>query len=426
LSTALKHAQVERMMSRVVVILVALALKPLGLLGQNTAQEYQRACDGGDLVACTVVGLIYETGAGGTRDVPRAVSLYQRSCARGVIAACQRLGLTELADSAVAPTDELVRVGYIADAYDGSALAGALVRIRGIPGVGEHRYLADESGRVVLDQLPRGRHAIEVQRGGYQWTEGLLPVPWETDFLILMERVQEEETPALGQIFGQVTEEGSTRGISDVDITVRGAATARTISNREGRFQLSDLPPGPIELEFTRLGYEPRVANLTVQRGRTVEVYASMATQPVELEPVEVAVASRYLERTGFYRRARNVTGDRFTYRDIAQMNVMMVSDVVRRVGGVTVLTAQNGGGSEAVSNRRRVDADFGRCRMRPYLDGIPLVNFNLELVPPDEIEALEVYHGANVPVEYFDEFQQAGPSCGVILIWTRDPVRRD
>lgn len=403
-----------------------LVLTPSALQAQNTARESADACEAGDLVTCTVLGLIYETGAGGTRNVARAIELYGRSCAREVVAACRRLELTERAESGAAPENELVRVGYVADAYDGFPLGGALILVSGIAGIGEHRYLTDEAGRVVLDPLPIGLHPIQVQRGGYQLTEGELPVPWETDFLILMERVSEEEQPTVGQIFGQVTEDGTSTGISDVDIRVRGANTVRTISNGQGRFQLGGLQPGPTVLEFRRLGYEPRTETVTVRRGRTLELYASMSTQAIELEPVEVTVASRYLERSGFYRRASNVAGDRFTYRDIARMNPTLVADVVRRVGGVTVVTAQNGGGSEAVSNRRRSGTSSGRCRMRPYFNGVPLVNFNLELVPPEEIEALEVYQGSSVPIEYFDEFQQAGPSCGVILIWTRDPQRRD
>ena len=415
------------MTKKALFLLTALVVSPWPLGAQDTAEEYQYACDGGDLVACTVLGLIYETGAGGVRDRPEAARLYGRSCDRGVRAACLRLDLHERGDPDVAPVDELVRVGYVADAFDGSPITGALVRLRGIAGVGERRYLSDEAGRVVLDPLPRGRHRIEVQRGEYLTTEGQLPVPWDTDFLILMERVFEEEKELdLGQIFGQVTEEGTNAGISDVDIAVIGETTVRTISNRQGRFQLIGLSPGPVVVEFRRLGYEPRTTTHTVEGGRTAEVYATMSSEPIELAPVEVTVASRYLERSGFYRRAGNVAGDRFTHQEIARMNPVLIGDILRRVAGVSVVAAQNGGGSEAISNRRRSGAPSGRCRLQPYFNGVSLVDFNLELVPPEELEALEVYQGPNVPIEYLDEYQAAGPSCGVVLIWTRDPRRRD
>ena len=400
------------------------ATTSMGVEAQATAAQYERTCERGDLVACTVLGLIYQTGAGGVRDLARATDLYQRSCGRGVMVACRRLEFVEDGGSAPDPVDSSVRVGYVADAYDGTPLAGAIVSVRGIAGIGERRYLTDQVGRVVLDPLPRGRHPIAVRHGGYQLTEGDLPVPWETDFLILIERLGQEEDSQVGQIFGQVTEEGTTDGIADVDVIVSGGTTARTISNRQGRFQLSGLEPGEVEVEFQRVGYETRRTMLTVQRGRTSEVYATMSTEPFELEPVEVTVASRYLVRSGFYRRARNTAGDRFTHRDIAQMNPLSVGDVLRRVGGVTVVAAQIGWGSEAISNRRRAGAAAGRCVLRPYWNGVPTVDSNLELLPPEEIEALEVYQGPNVPIEYLDAFQLRGPSCGVVLIWTRDPRR--
>jgi len=412
------------MSSRTVLVLAALALTPGALTPQGSAAQYQAACDDGDVVNCTVVGLIYESGAGGTRDLGRALAIYQSACGREVTAACRRMDLLESAGPRVTPDDELVRVGYVADAYDGAPLGGAIVRIRGIAGVGERRYLSDQAGRVVLDPLPRGRHPIEVRRGGYATTEGELPVPWETDFLILLEQTGEDDEVTVGRIYGQVTEEGSQAGISNVDITVLGSPTTRTISNGAGRFSLSGLEPGEVTLEFRRLGYESRTTTLTVEAGRTVEIYAAMSTRPVELPPVEVEVSSRYLERSGFYRRAQNVSGDRFTHRDIAQLNPMMVGDILRRVGGVTVVSNQVGSGSEATSNRRRAGDSSGRCRLLPYFNGTPTVSFDLEVVPPEEIEALEVYQGPNVPIEYVDRMQTAGATCGVILIWTRDPRR--
>jgi hypothetical protein len=341
-----------------------------------------------------------------------------------VASACTRLRLLEASGQPPQPEDELVRVGYVAAAYDGTPLGGAVVRVRGIPGVGERRYLSDASGRVVLDPLPRGRHLVDVQRGGYVHTEGEIPVPWDGDFLFLLEEVRDEgDDGSLGRIFGQVVDEGTGVGIPDVDVSVVAGRTVRAISNRTGRFLIDDLSPGPVEVRLERLGYEPRTATLQVRGGRTVEVYASMTVEPIELEPVEVAVASRYLERSGFYQRVRNVSGDHFTYRDIERMSAQLVADVVRRAGGVTVASNQVGWGSEALSNRLAASAD-GRCRLRPYFNGVPTVDFNLELVPPDEIEALEIYQGPNVPIEYFDEMQRAGASCGVVLIWTRDPSR--
>jgi hypothetical protein len=405
--------------------LFALMIHPVGAEAQDTALRQQQACDGGDLVNCSVLGLIYQTGAAGVRDLDRATRLYERACGREVVAACRRLAFLESDVERDTPSDERVRIGYVADAYDGAPLGGAIVRVRGIPGVGERRYVSDVEGRVLLDPLPRGGHDVDVTRGGYARTEGVLPVPWDGDFLILMEEVAEEVSVSTGSIFGHITTQGTESGISDVDVVVTGSARARAISNRDGRFLLADLPPGRVELRLERLGYEPRSVTVTVRRGRTLELYATMAVEPIDLEPVQVTVASRRLERSGFYARMRSVSGDRFTYREIEEMSPIDVADIVRRVGGVSVIATQIGFGSEAVSNRRRgADDGAGRCRLRPYHDGAPLVDYNLEVVAPDEIEAMEIYQGAEVPVQFLDDRPRSGPSCGVILIWTRDPRR--
>ena len=250
-------------------------------------------------------------------------------------------------------------------------------------------------------------------------------MPWTGDFLILMEQAAEEVSASTGSIFGQISTQGTERTVSDVDVTVVGAARARAITNRDGRFLLSDLPPGPVELRLERLGYEPRSVTVTVRRGRTIELYATMSVEPIDLEPVRVTVASRRLARSGFYARMRSVSGDRFTYREIEEMSPTTVADILRRVNGVSVVATQIGFGSEAVSNRRRGVDDFdSRCRLRLYYDGAPAIDYNLEVVEPDEIEAMEVYQGADVPVQFINGAPRSGPSCGVILIWTRDPRR--
>lgn len=408
-------------------MLAVVTAHPVWLSAQASAASYVQMCESGELVHCPVAGLIYETGAAGRRDVPRAEGLYQRACSREVEAGCRRLEILEKDDWRAASEDEAVRIGYVADAYDGAPIGGAVVRIRGIAGVGERRSISDPDGRVILDPLPSGRHRVDVVRGGYTQATGEIPVPWDTDFLILLDKTSEveEADSGVGRIYGRVTEEGSDAGVGEVDIRVLGdATTTRVVSGRDGRFQLSGLEPGPVVVELTRLGYEPRTTTVTVQPGRTVELQAAMSQQPIELPPIEVTVSSAYLERTGFYRRAGILPGEQLTYRDIERMSVSSIGDVLRRTAGITVQSVQIGWGTMAVSNRRPYGQANGRCALQPYYNGTPTVDYEVELVPPDELEAIEVYLGPNVPPEYMDQRSSSGSSCGVILIWTRDPRR--
>ena len=306
--------------------------------------------------------------------------------------------------------DGFPRSGQVADAETRAPLSGAIVEL---PELGI-RVISDELGRVNLGRLPAGRHRLTAERVGYDGIIlGELPVPWNEDFLILLDRDPTYDPLAPGRIVGRVTEEGRNRGVSDVEVTVLSPARAGTVTDGRGRFDLRDLEPGLMEVQFTHLGYASRTTTLIVQAGRTVEINASISAQPIELEPIEVTVRSRFLERNGFYRRMGGGWGDQFTRQNLDAIDPMYVSDVLRRVAGVRVVHSYRG--AVAVSGR---SAGFsgGGCVLPVYVDGIRVYDADLDQYPPEWIDAMEVYHGiAATPFEY-----SMLNSCGVVLIWTR------
>ena len=60
-----------------------------------------------------------------------------------------------------------------------------------------------------------------------------------------------------------------------------------------------------------------------------------------------------------------------------------------------------------------------GGCSPRFVIDGMLLAHPVTidDLLPAVEVEALEVYHRAAVPVSYAEQ-----TACGVVTLWTRDP----
>ena len=300
----------------------------------------------------------------------------------------------------VTPTaDGFLRSGRVADAGTREPLSEAIVEV---PELGI-RVISDQSGRVELGRLPAGEYRITAERIGYEILAGELPVPWNAEFLILLEEADVDDPQAPGRIVGRVMVEGGNGGLSDVDITVLGPTQVRTVSDPQGRFNLRDLEPGLSEIRFTRLGYAPRTATLIVHPGRSVDVSATMSTQPIELEAIKVTVRSSYLERNGFYRRTRSTWGSQFTRKNLDTIDPMFVSDLLWRVPGVRVRYGPNG--AQAVGRRR--------CVLPVYLDGIPMVNWDLDQLPPEWLEAAEIFHGLGTPIQY-------GGGCGVVLIWTR------
>jgi hypothetical protein len=305
-------------------------------------------------------------------------------------------------------------VGYIADAETGAPIADAVVEV---PRLGL-RVLADEAGRVDLGALPRGRHRVTAERLGYERVEGELPVPWERDFLMLLERIVPTAEETTGAIFGRVLEEETGRELPYVDVTLDGESPIQLVTGPDGRFSVGGLEPGPVDVTFNLIGYAPRTTTLNVRAGETLEVRATLSTQVIELEPIEVVVGSGYLQRTGFYRRTRTSIGYQLTRSQIVEIDPLVMSEVLLRVPGVNVLHTRYG--VVPISARLETALGQGDCRLRPYLDGMAMFEWDFDSLRPDDVEAIEVYHRASAPIEYSRLVDPDGHyPCGVILIWT-------
>ena len=115
---------------------------------------------------------------------------------------------------------------------------------------------------------------------------------------------------------------------------------------------------------------------------------AALSTQVIELEPIQVVVGSGYLQRTGFYRRTRTAIGYQLSRSQLDDMHPIVMSDVLMRVPGVRII--QNGRGAVPITTRLETALGQGDCRMRPYLDGMAMFEWNLDSLRPDDVEAID------------------------------------
>jgi TPR repeat protein len=376
---------------------------------RTAASLYRRACEGGEALGCFNLGTSYEGGVGVPQDVVSAVAFFQRSCEAGLEIGCRRLptgarDVNERRDSGMVAT-----VGRVADAETEELLQDAIVDL---PELGI-RLRSDENGRVDVPNLPAGRHLIRAEAVGYAVTEGYLRVPGEADFLVLLEPALVSDPGARGRIVGRVTDERGL-GLANVDITILNRVAGGTLSNQRGRFLLEGVAPGLAEVRFERLGYEPRTQLIVVQPGRTLDVLVAMSTEPIPLDPIQVvAVRSDYLERSGFYERSLRTWGAQFGPAEIESLLPEQLSDLVRRVNGIVLEGGRGVGAPVRVMSFRREN-----CQLDIYVDGVRrLSDYNLNEIPPQQVEAVEVYQGLDVPIE-FQRVSQTG--CGVVLIWTK------
>lgn len=230
----------------------------------------------------------------------------------------------------------------------------------------------------------------------------------------------QERTTA--SVYGHVLEHDRDDPIAQVRVVLSpGGLEARTAAT--GRFALERIPSGRYEIRFERVGYLTRIDSMTVGSGNPVDIIVRLATTPIELEPIEAVARSASLSRAGFYdRRDLGPQGTYFTRADIDRRRPAALTDLVRVAPATIVI--DGGPGRTLLRFSRQVGmgaSGLPGCEPAVFLDGMliqdqssepRLTNFNR--VPPGAVEAIEVYVGANTPLQY-----RRNP-CGSVLIWTR------
>jgi hypothetical protein len=373
---------------------------------------------------------------------------------------------------------EVVRVSYM----DGSAedvigranllglvrdtqqipVEGARVRLLGT----DYEATTNADGRFLIPDLPTGRYRLGVARPGEPDLLNTVQDVWlsgsqSTDIELRMAQATEmrSETPAFtaadsvrwalravglrttsrvdslihaslagqddepGRLVGRIVDRGTGRGIQGADITLLGT-THTAISSPDGRFVVGDLPPGQYMLQSRMLGYETRRDSLTIPPGLVIDAEVSLATSPIELQPIAVNVHSRWLDSNGFFeRRQSGLAGTFLTRREIERKKPAVFTDLLRDIPGLSMQTDEVG---KMAVRFRRVTTIFGPeaaeeglrgCTPGVFYDGVPLnTGFDrLHNIPIPFVDGVEVYVGAATPIEYKHP-------CGVILIWTRRP----
>lgn len=213
---------------------------------------------------------------------------------------------------------------------------------------------------------------------------------------------------------------GTVKDSSDTPVALARLSVVglRGISDSVGRFLLSGLPAGAATLNVRRLGFAPRDMSLQLVGGRTDSVFVVLAMLPRELEGI--TTESDAIKRTwlaDFYRHRRGGIGHFFDRREIEERHAQRISDILRRLPGVRIMTDRNG------RSRVRMGRTSGGRDCAPdfWIDGVLAVFLGVDDLPLSDVEALEVHSGpAGLPPELNSRI--GNPGCGAIVIWTRLP----
>ncbi len=204
--------------------------------------------------------------------------------------------------------------------------------------------------------------------------------------------------------------------IAGVEVSaLERAAPVRT--DTAGRFIIDSVNSGSLALRFRHLAFEPVVLNVEVPPADTADVDVTLSIIAHRLTGVIVQENARQLRSLAdFNARRKRGVGHFITRYEIEQRHPMLLSDMVRMVPGA-ILTPSFGGRAFLHFARN------GRARCPPqyFVDGIEVTGYNIDDMPPGDVEGIELYAGTTgVPPQYNRPF--GNTECGTVLIWTRIP----
>lgn len=164
------------------------------------------------------------------------------------------------------------------------------------------------------------------------------------------------------------------------------------ISDRAGRFSITDIPNGTYKADISSVGYEKYQREVQID-GMTIELLINLKQSVNELEEVIVSAES-VSETLKLSAKAVDVIETRE-----AKIQTVDLGEVLARTQGVNV---QRGGGLG--SNAQLSLNGLSNDQIRFFVDGIPLraMGYNLGIanIPVNLINRVEIYKGV-VPIRF-------------------------
>jgi len=235
-------------------------------------------------------------------------------------------------------------------------------------------------------------------------------------FVLLLSSVVAAQQ-SVGAISGTVRDSGGTPVMS---VEVRGGAKTAvwTRTDSAGAYHLGGLPAGKTQLVFRRLGFEPVTKDVVVsERAQTVDV--TMEMLPAEMAALITEASTRVREMLrDFWQRREQGNGHFITRADIEDRQPMNLSDMMRSIPGMQLISHRVG--TEATLRFAR-NAGGHDCPPQYYIDGIMARGFNIDDMPPSDVEGIEIYPGVSTVPPQFKSVTGTS-ACGVVVIWSRVP----
>ncbi len=241
------------------------------------------------------------------------------------------------------------------------------------------------------------------------------------------------------RVAGEVRADSTGRPVAGAVVSVAGSdRTTRT--DTLGGFVLAGVPPGTPTLTVRAIGFAAREVPLRLADGDSIDVAVRLTRASPELAAVTVTASTerRSIFFDDFTARRRTSNGRFLDHSQFAQDLHQPLSTILRtRMPGVRIV--RYGGGRMALASNRGVDSfmltpqgdAYDRNLGAPkacyvqviinnalvYGGGREETLYNVDLLQPERVEAVEFYTSSTVP----PEFNRGSTStCGALVLWLR------
>ncbi len=206
------------------------------------------------------------------------------------------------------------------------------------------------------------------------------------------------------QVSGKVTGASESELLPGVSILLKGTQRGTT-TNTSGTFQMEVTGENPV-LIFSYVGYQTKEVAL----GNQTELNVSLTADNKALDEVVVVGYGTQSKRavTG---AVTSIGYDQ--YKDRSFSNV--TQSLAGKMPGVNITQAQGAPGLSPIIRIRGVNSITAGTNPLFVVDGVPLENFNLNMINPQDIESVEVLKDASSAAIYGSR-----GSSGVILVTTK------
>jgi hypothetical protein len=226
-------------------------------------------------------------------------------------------------------------------------------------------------------------------------------------------------------VSGVVEDAQSGAPVADALVTIRGTGLS-VVTDPEGRFELSGVPVGSLEIVLSHVAYGEQAEPLVVGASGALDFRIRVSSRAIELEPLGVEVRSREAMAQRASGTANNII-DRATIEAFPPGGEGLLPLLQSRIPSLRVLGScveyrflQHAAVPDPVNPELLIMVP---CRdITVYVNGVPNTQGSalLQQLPPEAVERIQVLSPAEAGLQYMTG------NRGVILVEMRQGMGRE